>query len=125
MEIIADVLVIKTRLWIPAANVTIKAVELYFEDEDPATPACIVTTPVILTNRPALPSGAAQGVNGVAGLNAGNITIDVMEFHSAPSSSGITPKRFIWMAATASPQAGQKWRQWSGCAVSGQHPGSF
>jgi len=106
VEIIADVLVIKTRLWIPAANVTIKAVELYFEDEDPATPACIVTTPVILTNRPALPSGAAQGVNGVAGLNAGNITIDVMEFHSAPSSSGITPKRFILDGGNGQP-AGQ------------------
>ncbi|MBN2511478.1 MAG: hypothetical protein JXB18_00940, partial [Sedimentisphaerales bacterium] len=106
VEIIADVLVIKTRLWIPAANVTIKAVELYFEDEDPATPACVVTTPVILTNRPALPSGATQGVNGVAGLNAGNITIDVMEFHSAQTSSGIAPKRFILDGGTGQP-AGQ------------------
>lgn len=106
VEIIADVLVIKTRLWMPATHVTIKAVELYFEDEDPATPACIVTTPVVQTNRPALPSGATQGVNGVAGLNAGNITIDVMEFHSAQSSSGITPKRFILDGGAGQP-AGQ------------------
>lgn len=95
LQIVADVLVIKSRLWLPGTHVTINAVELYFEDEDTLNPACMVTTPVNLTSRPALPQGAAQGVNGIAGLNAGNITIDVLEFHSAQLSNGTTPLRFI------------------------------
>ena len=106
LEIIADVLVIKTRLWLPGTQVTIKAVELYFEDEDPDTTACIVTTPVVLTTRPALPGGASVGVNGKTGLTAGSITIDVMEFHSAESTGGITPLRFILDGGSGEP-AGQ------------------
>ena len=103
LEIIADVLVIKTRLWLPGTQVTIKAVELYFEDEDPAMTACIVTTPAALTTRPALPGGAAQGVNGQAGLNAGDITIDVMEFHSAELPGGTVPQRFILDGGSGQP----------------------
>lgn len=95
LEIIADVLVIKTRLWLPGTQVTIKAVELYFEDEDPDTTACIVTTPVALTERPVFPGGTTPGVDGKAGLDAGDVTIDVMEFHSAEPASGIAPLRFM------------------------------
>lgn len=103
VEIIADVLVIKTRLWLPGTQVTIKAVELYFEDEDPGEPACVVTTPVELTERPALGAGATQGANGLAGLNAGSILVDVMEFHSASPASGAVWPRFILAGGQGQP----------------------
>ena len=106
VEIIADILMIKTRLWIPGANVTIRAVELDFEDEDSAVPACVVTTPVELKIRPALPAGATQGGVGVNGLNAGNITVDVMEFHPGQLPNGTTPRRFILDGGQGQP-AGQ------------------
>lgn len=95
VEIVADILMIKTRLWIPGANVTIRAVELDFEDEDPQSAACVVTTPVALKTRPALPPGATQGGTGANGLDAGNITVDVMEFHPGQLPNGTTPRRFI------------------------------
>ena len=106
VEIVADILMIKTRLWIPGANVTIRAVELDFEDEDPGTAACVVTTPVELKTRPALPPGAAQGGVGVNGLNAGNITVDVMEFHPGQLPNGTIPQRFILDGGKGQP-AGQ------------------
>jgi len=95
LQIVADVLIIKSKLWLPGTQVTIKAVSLYFEDEDPTDPACLVTTPVGLTNRPILPPGALQGANGFGGLTAGNIVVDVVDFHSAQLSHGMNPLRFI------------------------------
>ena len=95
LEIIADVLVIKTRLWLPGTDVTIKAVELHFEDEDTEVPACIVTTPVELEDGPALLPGSTQGSNGIEGLDAGDIIIDVLEFHNAQLPNGSIPLRFI------------------------------
>ena len=106
VEIVADILMIKTRLWIPGANVTIRAVELDFEDEDPGAAACVVTTPVELKTGPALPPGATQGGVGVNGLNAGNITVDVMEFHPGQLPNGSTPPRFILDGGQGQP-AGQ------------------
>jgi len=106
VEIVADILMIKTRLWIPKANVTIRAVELDFEDEDPGVPACIVTTPVELKTRPPLPPGAAGGGVGLNGLNAGNISVDVMEFHPGQLPNGSTPLRFILDGGKGQP-AGQ------------------
>jgi hypothetical protein len=106
LQIVADVLVVKTRLWLPGTGVTIKAVSLYFEDEDPTIPACLVTTPFSLTERPVLPPGVLQGVNGFGGLTAGNILIDVVEFHSAQLSDGTNPQRFILDGGNGQP-AGQ------------------
>ena len=104
MTIYAEQLIIRDRLNLPQTNLTIYAKELRFEDQPGAQPACICTTPLDTTIRPARPADDGSwppppGSNGSPGLRAGNVTAYIGSFHA----DGNAGKRFILTGGTGQP----------------------
>ncbi|MDX9973011.1 MAG: IPT/TIG domain-containing protein [FCB group bacterium] len=80
MTVIAETVIVRSRLWLMGTNVTVLAKELRFEGPD----ACIVTTPYIENTRARsaiVNNGAAS--NGLDGLQAGSVTLRIASFYSS------------------------------------------
>jgi hypothetical protein len=76
MSIYADTVIIKSPLRLPQTNLTVFAKTLRFEDKDPGNAARIDTSPYEAWVE------AAEFENGVAGMNAGTVTLRLDRFES-------------------------------------------
>jgi hypothetical protein len=74
MEIVALKLVVRSRLHLPQTDIVVYAKEVLFETGE----GCLCTTPLKKPGRPGMSE------DGMAGTDAGKITLHVAEFHSVP-----------------------------------------